>query len=181
MGQGKKSKNTFKEPKLTSNQQLYVELYKKENNAIYIINGIYSKNNSLYFSRIKENEIKKRDYLEAKIATKLYGKKAINGVQKITLKNHEINSLEKLSKAYPFNERDKNEITISGLISNSENKPISGAIVTNLSKSESYKSDFKGKYSLKANKNDILVCFLEGFVTKRVLNRSSPISIDFRL
>lgn len=154
--------------KLNASQQLFKKLESEENHLIYLINGFYNENNALYITRINYNEIEKTDCFDEKIALKYTKQNAKNGGCNLILKNKKIKNLDALNKHYPFDKRFKNEYTISGVIVNSFNRPIPNAIISNIEKRESYKSDSQGKYSLNVNLNDVLYIYKEGIGSKRV-------------
>lgn len=156
------SQNSNSQLKLNASQQLFKELENEESHLIYLINGFYNENNALYITRIKHSEIEKTECFDEKIALKYTTKNAKYGGCNVILKNKKINSLDALNATYPYNKRFKNEYTISGVIVNSFNRPIPNAIISNIEKRESYKSDSQGKYSLKVNLNDVLYVYKKG-------------------
>ena len=162
------SQNLENQIKLNASQQLFKELENEEYHLIYLINGFYNENNALYITRINYSEIEKTDCFDEKTALKYTTQNAKNGGCNLILKNKKINNLDALNKHYPFDKRFKNEYTISGVIVNSFNRPIPNAIISNIEKRESYKSDAQGKYSFKVNLNDVLYIYKKGIGSKRV-------------
>ena len=155
--------------KLNPSQKLFKELENKEYHPIYLINGFYNENNNLYLTRIKENEIEKKEYFYDKNTSKYTKGKNIYGVWEVILKNKKINNLEALNKTYPFDKSLKNEILISGTVYNFQSKPMSNVTISNLDKREAYKTNSKGEYILKATKNDLLLFYSEGYQSKKII------------
>ena len=177
-GQGK---NPNEETQKAASKKLYHDLNENENNPLVVINGFSFESSMAFLNLINPNEIEKIDVLKDASATATYGDKGKNGVLIITLKDKEINSQRKLNKLYSLENDDnesKKEIIISGVITNSENKPIAKVLISDLNAKESYMSDSKGTYTFKAHKNDVLVYFLEGYESKKmIVKKESEINI----
>lgn len=168
-GQNKISNDTINKNENIESRKLYSDLHQKENNPLLIVNGIIVENNSeLLNGIIQPADLKSVEILKDGNPVDLYGEKSKNGVLFIKLKNRKINTLEKLNKTYSLNDSDEKRLLISGAIYNADNTPISNVVISNLNKKEAYKSDSNGNYSLKANKKDILVYYLEGFESKKI-------------
>ena len=170
-------KNPTEEMQKAASKKLYHDLNENEKNPLIVINGFVFENSMAVLNLINPNDIEKIDVLKDASATAAYGDKGKNGVLVITLKNKEINSQRKLNKLYSLENDDnesKKEITVSGVITNSENKPIAKVVISNLNAKESFKSDSKGTYTFKAHRNDVLVYFLEGFESKKMVVKKEP-------
>ncbi|MFI0490831.1 TonB-dependent receptor plug domain-containing protein [Flavobacterium sp.] len=170
-------KNLTEETQKAASKKLYHDLNENEKNPLVVINGFSFESSMAFLNLINPNEIEKIDVLKDASATAAYGDKGKNGVLIITLKDKEINSQRKLNKLYSLENNDnesKKEIIISGIITNTENKPISKVVISDLNAKESYKSDSKGSYTFKAHRNDVLVYFLEGFESKKMVVKKEP-------
>lgn len=166
--QNSKSKDEIEKIKKSITQELYVSLNEKSENPLLLINGFIWGNDTTVLSIINPNDIKELSVLKDNAAKVTYGEKGKNGVLLLSLKDTSINSLEKFKKAYGLHNSNSKEQIISGIIYDSDKKPIPNAAISNLNRKEAFKSDSEGKYSLTAHENDILVFYLSGFKSKIV-------------
>ncbi len=158
------------ELKIIKANNLYSELKEKEHNPIYVINGVILEDYSVIYNIINPENIKSLDILEDQIALEKYGQKGKNGVIIVTLKNsdaRELEKLEKQSKPTKFEKRNY-KITVLGVVTNSDKQPISGVIISNLTKKEAYYTDLEGKYKINVSKKDILNFSCLGFESKSI-------------
>lgn len=165
--------------KKSDSQKLFEELYQNEKNPLYVINKIVFE--SVNINDIIQDEIKEINIIKGKDAFDKYGKKGINGVIIITLKNENSLAFEQLKKTY-LQENNSNinqkTLDISGEIISLNGNLLSDVIISNLNKKESYYCDIDGHYSLKAHKNDVLVYFKNGFESKKIVaNEQSIIDV----
>ena len=165
--------------KKSDSQKLFEELYQNEKNPLYVINKIVFE--SVSINDIIQDEIKEINIIKGKDAFDKYGKKGINGVIIMTLKNENSLAFEQLKKTY-LQENNSNinqkSLDISGEIISLNGNSLSDVIISNLNKKESYYCDIDGKYSLKAHKNDVLVYFKNGFVSQKIVaNEQSIIDV----
>lgn len=165
--------------KKSDSQKLFEELYQNEKNPLYVINKIVFE--SVNINDIIQDEIKEINIIKGKDAFDKYGKKGINGVIIITLKNENSLTFEQLKKTY-LQENNSNinqkSLDISGEIISLNGNSLSDVIISNLNKKESYYCDIDGKYSLKAHKNDVLVYFKNGFESQKIVaNEQSIIDV----
>lgn len=165
--------------KKSDSQKLFEELYQNEKNPLYVINKIVFE--SVNINDIIQDEIKEINIIKGKDAFDKYGKKGINGVIIMTLKNENSLAFEQLKKTY-LQENNSNinqkSLDISGEIISLNGNSLSDVIISNLNKKESYYCDIDGKYSLKAHKNDVLVYFKNGFVSQKIVaNEQSIIDV----
>lgn len=168
---------TYAQDQKTEFHQLYKNLYEKEKNPFLVINNVLFGNDIAILNIIDPNDIKKINVLKDKAAIDLYGAKGKNGVLIISLKNKDINTIEKFKTAYNLHNSNSKVKDISGTIFNSNNSTIPNVIISNLNRKESFKSDSNGKYSLKARENDILFYSLEGFKSKTIKVNDTKIDI----
>ncbi|MEN9980794.1 MAG: hypothetical protein RL542_581 [Bacteroidota bacterium] len=165
--------------KKSDSQKLFEELYQNEKNPLYVINNIVFE--IVNINDIIQDEIKEINIIKGKDAFDKYGKKGINGVIIITLKNENSPAFEQLKKTN-LQENNSNinqkSLDISGEIISLNGNPISDVIISNLNGKESFYCDIDGHYSLKAHKNDVLVYYKNGFESKKiVVNDQSIIDI----
>lgn len=158
-------------------QELYAFFNEKSENPLLIINHFVWGNDTSVLSIINPNDIKDIDVLKDKAADKLYGRNGKSGVILINLKDMKINSLDKFKTTYGLQNSNSKEQKVSGIIYNSNKKPIPNAVISNLNRKESTKTDSEGKYSLTARENDILVFYLSGFKTKTLKVKDTKIDV----
>lgn len=147
-------------------QELYIFLNEKSENPLLLINGFIWGNDTTILSIINPNDIKEIDVLKDKAAKDLYGENGRNGVILLTLKDQNINTLEKFKTFYGLHNTNSKEQKISGIVYNENKKTIPNVFISNLNRKESFKADSNGYYSLIARENDILVFYLSGFKSK---------------
>ncbi|MBK0368401.1 carboxypeptidase-like regulatory domain-containing protein [Flavobacterium agrisoli] len=147
---------------------MYKSIYEKENNPLIVINGILLGNDTAFLNIINPKEIESITVLKDSAVTKIYGKGARKGVLILTLKNKNINSIEKFKTTYNLYSSGSEEIKITGTITNSQKNPIENVIITNLNRKESFRSDSQGKYTLTSRENDILYFYLKGYKSETI-------------
>ena len=84
----------------------------------------------------------------------------------ITLKDKNINTVEKFKTAYGIQNTNSQKQKISGVVYDENKKRIPNVFISNLNRKESYITDSDGKYLFTAQENDILVFYLDGFKSK---------------
>ena len=84
----------------------------------------------------------------------------------ITLKDKNINTVEKFKTAYGIQNTNSQKQKISGVVYDENKKRIPNVFISDLNRKESYKTDSDGKYLFTAQENDILVFYLDGFKSK---------------
>lgn len=166
-----KAQTTNLEATVNQAKDLYTQLREKEKNPLYVVNGIILKNSENIIATIKPEDFESINILNDDDAKKIFGDKGINGVIQLTLKKTANNKYKKLLKDDVLNTKfDKNQyqISLSGVIKNNENKTVSGAVISNLTKRESYYSDSLGKYKINVAKNDFINFSKEGFQSQKI-------------
>lgn len=166
-----KAQTTNLEATVNQAKDLYTQLREKEKNPLYVVNGIILKNSENIIATIKPEDFESINILNDDDAKKIFGDKGINGVIQLTLKKTANNKYKKLLKDDVLNTKfDKNQyqISLSGVIKNNENKTVSGAVISNLTKRESYYSDSLGKYKINVAKNNFINFSKEGFQSQKI-------------
>lgn len=174
--QNQNSKNSDSIKKSVT-QELYIFLNEKSDNPLLLINGFIWGNDTTVLSIINPNDIKDIAVLKDKAAKDFYGENGKNGVLAITLKDKNINSLDKFKTAYSLHNNNSKEQKISGVVYDSNKNPIPNVAISNINKKESFKSDSKGKYTLTARENDILIFYLSGFKSKIVKIKDTNLDV----
>ncbi len=155
----------------------YSKLNISENSPLIIINGIELPKKSIVLNKINSNDIEKLDILKNEKARDKYGNKAIDGVIVITLKKDKLKKYKKLLKSTANNEEttseftfDKNQynLVLTGVIKDDNNQNIPKAVVTNLTKKETYYSDSLGNYKINIAKNDYINFSKNGFESQKI-------------
>ncbi|MFL9829560.1 hypothetical protein ABS764_01730 [Flavobacterium sp. ST-87] len=146
-------------------QELYIFLNEKSENPLLLINGFIWGNDTTVLSIINPTDIKDISVLKDKDYN-IYGEKGKNGVLFLTLKDQNINTLEKFKTFYGLNNDNSKQQRISGVVYDVDKKIIPNVFISNLNRKESFKADSNGNYSLSACENDILVFYLDGFKSK---------------
>lgn len=174
--QNQNSKNSDSIKKSVT-QELYISLNEKSDNPLLLINGFIWGNDTTVLSIINPNDIKDITVLKDKAAKDFYGENGKNGVLAITLKDKNINSLDKFKTAYSLHNNNSKEQKISGVVYDSNKNPIPNVAISNINRKESFKSDSKGKYTLTARENDILIFYLSRFKSKIVKIKDTNLDI----
>lgn len=146
-------------------QELYIFLNEKSENPLLLINGFIWGNDTTVLNIINPTDIKDISVLKDKDYN-IYGEKGKNGVLFLTLKDQNINTLEKFKIFYGLNNDNSKQQRISGVVYDVDKKIIPNVFISNLNRKESFKADSNGNYSLIACENDILVFYLDGFKSK---------------
>jgi hypothetical protein len=166
-----KAQTTDLEATVIQAKDLYTQLCVKENNPLYVVNGVVLKNFENTLTVIKPEDIEKFDVLKGNAAIDKYGDKAINGVIYITLKKAANNKYKKLLKDNVLNDEfDKSQyqISISGIVSDNKNQAIPSVVISNLTKREAYYSDSLGNYKINVRKNDFINFSKTGFESQKI-------------
>lgn len=174
--QNQNSNSITKNLNTDSAQELYKAINEKPENPLLIINDFIWGNDNIILNLFEPNNVKEVEVLKDKDFN-IYGEKGKNGVLKITLKDQNINTLEKFKEVFDLLNNNSKKQKVSGTIHNSDNKPIANVIISNLNSKESFKTDTDGNYSLTARKNDILVFNLNGFKTKILKVKETNIDV----
>ncbi|MEL1240214.1 carboxypeptidase-like regulatory domain-containing protein [Flavobacterium flavipallidum] len=174
--QNQNSNNITESLNTDNPHELYKAINEKPENPLLIVNDfIWGHDNSI-LNLFEPNNIKEVEVLKDKDFN-IYGDKGKNGVIKITLKDQNINTIEKFKEVFDLLNNNSKKQKISGMIYDSDNKPISNVNISNLNSKESFRTDSNGNYSLIAYENDILVFNLNGFKTKIIKVKTTNINI----
>jgi len=166
-----KAQTTDLERTASQAKVLYNQISIEEKNPLFTINGTIIKHSEQVLATIDPKDIADLNVVKNNQATAKYGDKAINGVIEITLKKtagkkykeflkNNITDIEFIKKDY--------KISISGLILDTKNQPVSGVVVSNLTKRESYYSDSLGVYKINAAIDDYLCFSKEKFESQKL-------------
>jgi hypothetical protein len=147
-------------------QELYIQLNKKSDNPLVLINRFFWGNDLAFKSLINPKDVDKIDIIKDTATKQLNSKHRKYKMWIITLKDKNINTVEKFKTAYGIQNTNSQKQKISGLVYDENKKRIPNVFISNLNRKESYKTDSDGKYLFTAQENDILVFYLDGFKSK---------------
>ena len=147
-----------------------------EQRPLTIVNGIELRNKSGAFYKIDPNDIDKFEVLKGEKAIEKYGYRAIDGAILVTLKKNTFRKYRRLLKSYANSNKttsevifDKNKynIILNGVVKDEFNQEIANALVTNLTKKETYYTDSLGNYKINIAKNDLINFSKKGFESQK--------------
>ena len=147
-------------------QELYIQLNKKSDNPLVLINRFFWGNDLAFKSLINPKDVDKIDIIKDTATKQLNSKHRKYKMWIITLKDKNINTVEKFKTAYGIQNTNSQKQKISGVVYNENKKRIPNVFISNLNRKESYITDSDGKYLFTAQENDILVFYLDGFKSK---------------
>lgn len=147
-------------------QELYIQLNKKSDNPLVLINRFFWGNDLAFKSLINPKDVDKIDIIKDTATKQLNSKHRKYKMWIITLKDKNINTVEKFKTAYGIQNTNSQKQKISGVVYDENKKRIPNVFISNLNRKESYKTDSDGKYLFTAQENDILVFYLDGFKSK---------------
>lgn len=147
-------------------QELYIQLNKKSDNPLVLINRFFWGNDLAFKSLINPKDVDKIDIIKDTATKQLNSKHRKYKMWIITLKDKNINTVEKFKTAYGIQNTNSQKQKISGVVYDENKKRIPNVFISNLNIKESYKTDSDGKYLFTAQENDILVFYLDGFKSK---------------
>ncbi len=148
-----------------------------EQRPLMIVNGIEIANKSGAFVKIDPNDIDKIDILKDEKAIEKYGYRAIDGAILVTLKKDTFRKYRRLLKSNSNSDKttsevifDKNKynIILNGVVKDEYNLGIAKALVTNLTKKETYYTDSLGNYKINIAKNDLINFSKKGFESQKI-------------
>lgn len=147
-------------------QELYIQLNKKSDNPLVLINRFFWGNDLAFKSLINPKDVDKIDIIKDTATKQLNSKHRKYKMWIITLKDKNINTVEKFKTAYGIQNTNSQKQKISGVVYDENKKRIPNVFISDLNRKESYKTDSDGKYLFTAQENDILVFYLDGFKSK---------------
>lgn len=147
-------------------QELYIQLNKKSDNPLVLINRFFWGNDLAFKSLINPKDVDKIDIIKDTATKQLNSKHRKYKMWIITLKDKNINTVEKFKTAYGIQNTNSQKQKISGVVYDENKKRIPNVFISNLNRKESYITDSDGKYLFTAQENDILVFYLDGFKSK---------------
>ena len=147
-------------------QELYIQLNKKSDYPLVLINRFFWGNDLAFKSLINPKDVDKIDIIKDTATKQLNSKHRKYKMWIITLKDKNINTVEKFKTAYGIQNTNSQKQKISGVVYDENKKRIPNVFISNLNRKESYKTDSDGKYLFTAQENDILVFYLDGFKSK---------------
>ena len=147
-------------------QELYIQLTKKSDNPLVLINRFFWGNDLAFKSLINPKDVDKIDIIKDTATKQLNSKHRKYKMWIITLKDKNINTVEKFKTAYGIQNTNSQKQKISGVVYDENKKRIPNVFISDLNRKESYKTDSDGKYLFTAQENDILVFYLDGFKSK---------------
>ena len=161
------NQNSKKDDSIKSvSQELYIQLNKKSDNPLVLINRFFWGNDLAFKSLINPKDVDKIDIIKDTATKQLNSKHRKYKMWIITLKDKNINTVEKFKTAYGIQNTNSQKQKISGVVYDENKKRIPNVFISNLNRKESYITDSDGKYLFTAQENDILVFYLDGFKSK---------------
>ena len=150
----------------------------KDNDPLIVVNNHILGREIL--NTIDPNNIESVNVLKIEQSRAIYGVKGKNGAIVLKTKNISKKELRKLYLEFDpekVKEINTEKFTISGIVYDCEELPITGAYVTNLNSKITTQADFDGKFSIEVKKDDILqISFLQFKTQKiKILNKEKLI------
>ena len=122
-------------------QELYIQLNKKSDNPLVLINRFFWGNDLAFKSLINPKDVDKIDIIKDTATKQLNSKHRKYKMWIITLKDKNINTVEKFKTAYGIQNTNSQKQKISGVVYDENKKRIPNVFISNLNRKESYKTD----------------------------------------